>query len=79
MPRPPDPIPALKQQVAADVVAQLRGWTQPMAAELLRTDQPRVSELRNGKLERFSLERLIRFVARRGGTVSITITWSSPF
>jgi predicted XRE-type DNA-binding protein len=79
MPRLPDPIPALKQQVAADVVAQLRGWTQPMAAELLRTDQPRVSELRNGKLERFSLERLIRFAARRGGTVSIHITWSSPF
>ena len=49
-----------------------------MAAELLGTDQPRVSDLRNGKLERFSLERLIRFAARRGGTVSITITWSWP-
>ena len=79
MPPPPDPVPALKQQVAAAVVAQLDQWTQPMAAELLRTDQPRVSDLRNGKLERFSLERLIRFAARRGGTVSISITWSSPF
>jgi predicted XRE-type DNA-binding protein len=78
MPRLPDPIPHLKQQVAAAVVAQLQPWTQPMAAELLRTDQPRVSDLRNGKLERFSLERLIRFAARRGGTVSITITWSWP-
>lgn len=79
MPRLPDPIPALKRQVAADVVAQLHAWTQPMAAELLRTDQPRVSDLRNGKLERFSLERLIRFAAHRGGIVSIDITWSSPF
>ena len=61
------------------MVERIRVWNQFNAAELLRTDQPRISDLRNGKLERFSLERLIRFVARRGGTVSITITWSSPF
>ena len=79
MPPPPDPIPALKQQVANAIVERIRVWNQLNAAELLRTDQPRISDLRNGKLERFSLERLIRFVARRGGTVSITITWSSPF
>jgi predicted XRE-type DNA-binding protein len=79
MPPPPDPIPALKQQVAIAIVERIRVWNQFNAAELLRTDQPRISDLRNGKLERFSLERLIRFVARRGGTVSITITWSSPF
>jgi len=46
-----------------------------MAAELLRTDQPRISDLRNGKLERFSLERLIRFAARLGATVTVQITW----
>jgi predicted XRE-type DNA-binding protein len=79
MPPPPDPIPALKQQVAIAIVERIRVWNQFNAAELLRTDQPRISDLRNGNLERFSLERLIRFVARRGGTVSITITWSSPF
>jgi predicted XRE-type DNA-binding protein len=75
MPAPHDPIPALKHQIAAAVVAELDGWTQPMAAELLRTDQPRVSDLRNGKLQRFSLERLIRFAAQRGATVSLEITW----
>ena len=72
---PPDPIPTLKQQVASAIVADLAGWTQPMAAELLRTDQPRVSDLRSGKLDRFSLDRLIRFAARRGATVSIEIAW----
>jgi predicted XRE-type DNA-binding protein len=71
----PDPTPALKQQVAASLVERLDGWTQPMAAELLRTDQPRVSDLRRGKLDRLSLEQLIRFVARIHGTVSIEISW----
>jgi predicted XRE-type DNA-binding protein len=75
MPPPPDPVPALKNRVAASVVARLDGWTQPMAAELLRTDQPRMSNLRNGKLERFSLDRSSGFAARLGGTISIDIVW----
>jgi predicted XRE-type DNA-binding protein len=74
MPKP-DPIPALKQQVAEAIVERLDGWIQPMAAELLRTDQPRMSDLRRGRLERFSLEQLLRFASRLRGTVSIEITW----
>ena len=70
-----DPIPDLKRQVASAVVTRMEGWTQAMAAELLRTEQPRVSDLRNAKLERFSLERLIRFAARRGASVSIAVEW----
>jgi predicted XRE-type DNA-binding protein len=73
--RQPDPIPDLKRQVATSLVARLEGWTQAMAAELLRTDQPRVSDLRNAKLGRFSLEQLIRFAARYRATVSIEISW----
>ena len=74
MPKP-DPVPALKQQIANALVERLDGWTQAMAAELLRTDQPRVSDLRNGRLHRLSLEQLIRFAARVHGTVSIDIAW----
>ena len=73
----PDPIPILKQQIAASVVERLDGWTQPMAAELLRTDQPRVSDLRRGNLERLSLAQLVRFATRLRGTVSIDISWQS--
>ena len=73
--RTPDPIPELKTKVANSLVAHMDGWTQAMAAELLRTDQGRVSNLRNAKLERFSLQQLIRFVARRGGSVSIEVSW----
>ncbi len=71
----PDPIPALKEEIAAALVERLDGWTQPMAAELLGTDQPRVSDLRNGKLTRLSLEHLIRFATRMRATVSIEILW----
>jgi len=70
-----DPIPTLEEQVADAIVRRLDGWTQPMAAELLRTDQPRVSDLRRGNLDRFSLGRLIRFAARLHGTVGITIAF----
>jgi predicted XRE-type DNA-binding protein len=71
----PDPIPALKQQLAEALVERLEGWTQPMAAELLGTDQPRLSDLRRGKLQRLSLEQLVRFASRLRATVSIDITW----
>jgi predicted XRE-type DNA-binding protein len=71
----PDPIPLLKQQIAGSLIERLDGWTQPMAAELLRTDQPRVSDLRRGNLDRFSLHQLVRFVTRLRGTASIHITW----
>ena len=73
--QPPDPIPALKRHVASAIVTHLEGWTQEMAAELIRTDQPRVSDLRKGRLERFSLERLVRFATRLGADVTVAVTW----
>ena len=39
-----------------------QGLTQAEAAELLGIDQPGVSHLANGRVERFSIERLIRFL-----------------
>jgi predicted XRE-type DNA-binding protein len=72
--RQPDPIPDLKRKVATSLVARLEGWNRAMAAELLRTDQPHVSDLRNAKLGRFSFEQLIRFAARYRATVSIEIS-----
>jgi len=71
----PDPIPELKQAVAAAIVARLDGWTQPMAAELLRSTQARVSNLRTGRLERFSLQKLIRMAARLRATIRVDVQW----
>jgi predicted XRE-type DNA-binding protein len=75
--KPEDPIPELKRQLAQLVVARVAGSNQVDAAMLLGTDQPRVSDLRRGRLERFSLEQLLRFVARCDGTVRVTVEWST--
>jgi predicted XRE-type DNA-binding protein len=59
-----DPIPDLKRQVAAEIarlIATGNAWDIAIA---IGTDQPRVSDLRRGKLDRFSLETLIRYAHR---------------
>jgi predicted XRE-type DNA-binding protein len=76
---PPDPIPALKQQLARELVERLDGWAQDPAGSFIGADPSRVSDLRNGKLTPFSLERLIRFVARTKGEVTIQISWTRYF
>lgn len=39
-----------------------RGLSQGEAARLLHTSQPRISDLRRGRLEGFTLDRLVRFL-----------------
>ena len=41
------------------------------AAVFMRTDPPRVSDIRRGKLGRFSLETLVRYLARMGYRVEM--------
>ena len=69
-----DPIPALKRQMADAIVAAIKGWTQWNAAALLGIDQPRISDLRNGRLERFSLDQLVRLLARADASVELRIS-----
>jgi predicted XRE-type DNA-binding protein len=75
--RTPDPISPLKEQLARELVARLDGWRQDYAASFVGTDPSRISNLRNGRLTRFSLERLIRFIARDHGAVTLQVTWKS--
>ncbi|HEY9225678.1 MAG TPA: XRE family transcriptional regulator [Gemmatimonadaceae bacterium] len=77
MPRS-DPIPALKRQAGDTLASLLDGWHPHDAAYLIGTDQPRVSDIRRGKLTRFSLETLIRYLTRLGWKVELTITKSPP-
>jgi predicted XRE-type DNA-binding protein len=71
-----DPIPELKIILAKRLIDRLDGWSQEAAGELLRADQPRASNLRNQRLDRFSLDRMVRFVAALGGEVSLEVTWT---
>jgi predicted XRE-type DNA-binding protein len=59
-----DPIPELKRQVGLEIARAISISTAADVAELLETDAPRISELKRGKLKRFSLETLIRYAHR---------------
>lgn len=56
----------------SDIIAG-RHLTQAAAADLLGTTQPKVSNLVNGRLEGFSLERLARFLNMLDRDVEIVV------
>ena len=70
----PDPIPALKRRLGDELAREVSGWKRDDIAYLIGTDGPRISELRRGKLDRFSLETLIRYLTRLRYRVDITLT-----
>ena len=63
---------ALANQIASIVTH--RHLTQEGAAKVLGTGQPKVSELLAGKLDGFSIERLIRFLNALDRDVQIVVT-----
>lgn len=65
-----DPIPALKRQVADELLSVIGELSQHFAAALLQSTQSRISDLRRGRLETMSLERMIQMLSRHAG-------WSS--
>ncbi|APR98474.1 helix-turn-helix domain-containing protein [Wolbachia endosymbiont of Folsomia candida] len=48
-------------------------WTQSHAAEILGIDQPKVSQIKNGKIDGFSLERLLSFLKKLDHEIIITM------
>jgi predicted XRE-type DNA-binding protein len=73
-----DPIPALKEQLRRKIIALVGDWDQQVTAKRLGTDQPRMSDLRGGRLNRFSLEKLILFLTNLEQQVAITVTGDKP-
>lgn len=57
----------LKDQIAD------RGSSQEVIADLLGVSQPRVSNLLNGRIDRFSLESLIAMLEKLGNRVGLTV------
>src|SRR5574337_1506821 len=51
-----------------------KNLSQVEAAKILEINQPKVSDLMNGRLSGFSMERLIRFLTQLGQDVKITIS-----
>jgi len=77
-PSPTDPIPALKHQLAHEIRVILGRFNQHVAARRLGVDQPRMSDLLHDKLDRFSLEKLIRLPANLDRRVEMEIINEGP-
>lgn len=50
-----------------------RGLTQTAAAKLLGVGQPRLSDLYKGKMERFTVDMLMKWLAKLGKRVEMTV------
>jgi len=69
-----DPIPELKRELAAKLVRIMSSYRTTDLLANLRIDQPRVSDLRRGRLERISVARLIRWLSQMGFRVEFSLT-----
>jgi predicted XRE-type DNA-binding protein len=73
-----DPIPALKRQLADQVVARTEEQSQMWAAWRVQISRSRISELRRGNLKNVSLERLVQCLSRLGYTIEIRLERPLP-
>lgn len=66
-------------QLRSDLMIQLRkrltavGATQEQAARLLGVSQPRISDLMRGKIDRFSVDTLVKFLGKTGADVRVSV------
>jgi predicted XRE-type DNA-binding protein len=75
---PDDPILTLKRQLADAILALASQTNMHVAARAFGIGVPRMSDLRHGRIARFSVERLIRILAMAGRKVELSIVVSSP-
>lgn len=73
------PEEALNMKLRTSLIHEIRkkvtaaGWTQTQTAHRLGITQPRVSDLLNGKLSKFSLDALVNMLARLGSDVKLRV------
>ncbi|MBV9109402.1 MAG: XRE family transcriptional regulator [Gemmatimonadetes bacterium] len=65
-----------KADLAIEIARVLdeRGFSQAEAARLLHTSQPRISDLRRGKLDGFTFDRLLRFLNALDRDVELVVS-----
>ena len=69
-----DPVRDIREQLAAEIVRSLGPMSQHVVAPSFGIRQPRMSELNRGRVDRCSVEWLIRRIHRLGGTVQVSVT-----
>lgn len=71
---------AANLKIRSDLMIELtklieaKGLTQAAAAKLLGVTQPRISDLKRGKIDRFSVDSLIEMLGHAGASVSVVVT-----
>lgn len=73
-----DPVPRLKEQLRQIIIDELGVRTQLRLALILGVDEPRMSDLQHGHLERFSLQKLIRLLSGINRRVELTVVRTGP-
>lgn len=74
-----DPEESQNLKIRADLMIELgklieeRELTQAAAATLLGVTQPRISDLVRGKIDRFSVDMLIKMLGNAGASVSLVV------
>lgn len=75
-----EPEEAANLKVRADLMLSLRqyiqkcGWTQEQAADFFGETQPRISNLMNGEINRFSVDKLINMLVQAGMEVNVNVS-----
>lgn len=62
-----------KLMVAVKEIIRESNWTQSDAAQMLRVNQSRISDLMTGKIEKFSVDMLMKWLDRLGRRVNVTV------
>lgn len=74
LPNPEEDLLKADLAMAISLLIKARSLTQTEAADILGIDQPKVSNLCRGKLEGFSVDRLLRFLTALGKDIEIRVT-----
>lgn len=70
---------AVNLKIRADLILDLQKhikqqkWTQQEAADFFNETQPRISNLMNGDIERFSIDKLVQMIVKAGMKITVEI------
>jgi predicted XRE-type DNA-binding protein len=64
--------------IALQKFIKSQNWTQSEAANFFGETQPRISNLMNGDIDRFAIDKLVQMLSQAGMNVSLVVTPQIP-
>ncbi|VEP16918.1 Helix-turn-helix domain protein [Hyella patelloides LEGE 07179] len=74
-----EPDEAANLKIRSDLILDLQRyikkqkWTQQEAADFFNETQPRISNLMNGDIERFSIDKLVQMIVKTGMKIKVEV------